>query len=69
MNIIKTLLKRIHLHRDKRCECGTYEKCPREIKVGDNGDVWVENHFACKQIQDLNEKLNDWWDENHQLKH
>lgn len=50
---------------DYDCDCGTYKNCPRKIKVGDNVDFCVENHFKCIKIQKFNSKLNKWYNKNY----
>ena len=47
------------------CKCGKMRRCPRKVKVGNNGDFWVENHFDCKSIQEFNNKMNNWFDNYH----
>jgi hypothetical protein len=57
--MIKNLLKK--LKKSGNCNCGKMERCPRVVKVGDNGGFEVENHFGCRGIQEFNSKLNKWF--------
>lgn len=52
-------LKKLSLNFfNDRCECGELKKCPRKIKVHNNGSFEVEGHYKCIKIQKFNKKLN-----------